>query len=111
MQLSNKGHSDFVVQPMSILDCSLVGSGDNDLFNDPFVPEDATDLELEFHKYFDSENMKQIQVEKYLKQKTKYESTKIQSIFRDRKNSQLSMSSCSGSKLGGSSLYEKRRKM
>ena len=45
LMLSNKGRSEVLVPPMSILDCSLGGSGESDLYNLPFVPEDASSLE------------------------------------------------------------------
>lgn len=92
LMLSNKGHSDFISKPMSILDCSLGGCcGESDLYNLPFIPEDASDLERSFHDYLDSENMKQVSVEKFLKQKNQFESTEVLRAFKDRKNSQLSV--------------------
>ena len=54
---------------MNILDSSLGGSGDKDIYNQPAIPADASDLEKSFHDYLDGENMRQISVQEFVKSK------------------------------------------
>ena len=58
-----------------------------DCFNDPFVPDDASSKEQSFHAFLDDQEMKELNVQRYLDNKNRHESTKVQQALIERMNS------------------------
>ena len=49
-----------------------------DCFNEPFVPDDASSIEHSFHAFFDDQEIKELNVQRFLDSKNKHKSTKVQ---------------------------------
>lgn len=68
--------------PLSLNIAQLVSEQHNadatDCYNDPFVPDNADSVEQCFHTFFNDQGMKELNVERFLKNKGQPKSTKVQ---------------------------------